>query len=213
MKKFSLVISAILLFIITGANAQTILVTSLNKGVYAVGDTLLIQWITKPGCESRPVQISIRDFRYDPNTTGEDLIVGSYTNTGTYSWVIPPTVPTLEFGCDSPVYHIAMYLGNGGMDSFAVSSGFSISHTPTGIAGNKEIVSPRMLAYPNPSNGTFIIDFPGVWNALLVDMSGRMVYSFSGEDKVQVSQSFAPGIYVLSLESETGIHTERIIIQ
>ena len=79
--------------------------------------------------------------------------------------------------------------------------------------GNLTMDEGQTHVFPNPSNGTFSISHAGKWNARITDISGKTVYVGTGDNQTQVNTDLAPGVYILSLISEKGVHVQRIIIQ
>jgi hypothetical protein len=67
--------------------------------------------------------------------------------------------------------------------------------------------------FPNPSHGAFSISQSGKWTACIVDISGKTVHVLQGNDTTQVNTDLAPGMYILSLQSDAGVYAQRIIIQ
>ena len=79
--------------------------------------------------------------------------------------------------------------------------------------GNLTMDEGQTHVFPNPSNGTFSISHAGNWSSSITDISGKTVYVGTGDNQTQVNTDLAPGVYILSLISERGVHVQRIIIQ
>ncbi len=109
-------------------SAQSIIsVTSpTGGGLHPVGTTLHIAWAC--GDTAAPIQIGIRDSRYSEETGyGEETLVFSMSNTGSYDWRIPTTFGELSEGVlGGSTYSVVLYAYDGGEDSFAQSPPFSI---------------------------------------------------------------------------------------
>ena len=71
----------------------------------------------------------------------------------------------------------------------------------------------QVVIFPNPSHGTFSISQSGVWDVRITDISGKTVYVSQGNEVTQVTTDLAPGMYILSVLNEKGVHSQRIIIQ
>jgi sugar lactone lactonase YvrE len=84
------------------------------------------------------------------------------------------------------------------------------------VAGIETIEKDANLSiYPNPNNGTFIIETTNAGKQILqvFDISGRLVLSQSITKKTMIDAgSLNDGIYTLSLRSDEGMITKRLII-
>lgn len=74
------------------------------------------------------------------------------------------------------------------------------------------------LSYPNPSNGQFTVQLPeGITNNCnlsISDLAGKILHEQSISGKTQIHVNFIPqGIYLLTIKSDSGIKTQKIIIQ
>lgn len=80
-----------------------------------------------------------------------------------------------------------------------------------------EINIPEISIFPNPSTGEINLRFPGNINSgtvYLLSQDGQLVlnHSFSG-DFVKISSALTPGSYVLTVKTEKGIKSRKIIIR
>jgi hypothetical protein len=71
--------------------------------------------------------------------------------------------------------------------------------------------------YPNPNNGTFMLDLPKhaqKINIRISDITGRVLWSSSDSDKKQVPVSFdgPAGMYVLTVQTESYTATKNMVI-
>lgn len=101
-----------------------------------------------------------------------------------------------------------------------VQNYYNTMNTPCVVAsvGLPELDEASVLVYPNPSNGTFVLDLKdqeGVGTATLVDMSGRIIAEqalvFGG--KVDFVTNASPGVYVIRVTSGRGDVALRVVIE
>ncbi len=124
-------------------------VLSPNGGeVFNIGDTVTIKWNF---CNSNKVmQISLLDTRYDSNLeTGEAIIGGINTTTGSYTWVVPPSLGELSGGLlnGQNVYkiHIATFPLQDD------SNNFQFDYSDTGFTINGKNQNPLCNSLSQPS--------------------------------------------------------------
>lgn len=86
-----------------------------------------------------------------------------------------------------------------------------------GFASTPELESTEIAIYPNPNNGLFTIESASLplLSVQLFDLSGKQI-DFSSETngsnmKIQVGDQ-ASGVYLIHIETEQGVHVERMII-
>lgn len=91
-----------------------------------------------------------------------------------------------------------------------------VTDIPTSIA---EAVDNGMEVYPNPSNGTFVVEISGVEaiaQLVLVDVAGRQVYTegvtLNGNFRKDLSLNVADGMYLLQVVTEEGVATRKVRI-
>jgi hypothetical protein len=74
-----------------------------------------------------------------------------------------------------------------------------------------------MAVYPNPSNGLFNLKLPTEAGSMLqlnvFDLSGRNILSRSGNQTSVDLNGIAIGQYLVTVETETGIYRQKVIIQ
>jgi hypothetical protein len=71
-----------------------------------------------------------------------------------------------------------------------------------------------MTLSPNPfTNESLIIGKEGTFNYQISDMKGVLVEKGQGENQQAVGTHLAPGIYLLSVKSESGVLVQKIIKQ
>ncbi|MBL0339871.1 MAG: SBBP repeat-containing protein [Bacteroidetes bacterium] len=125
------------------------------------------------------------DFAYSctVNTSGKVYIAGqtassaNITTTGVYQ----------------PVF------GGGGYDAFMAKLGFGT------LVGEEEFTGINFELYPNPSHGTFTINFGDQWllkTIRICNVIGQEVYVYTTEENnVYLNLEQAPGIYFLTIET------------
>jgi hypothetical protein len=150
---------------------------------------------TADGCDSITsyhlvVNHSVLDIIFDTTTsetyTWNDSV---YTTSGIYMQVF-----TTEQGCDSVVM-LMLTIINGGSQGI---------ETPSTIETVK--------VYPNPTNGWFTVNADGLLKVDVIDNAGRMVASFSGTNKFDLSR-LPTGNYLLRIKLQSGFVTCRIVKQ
>ena len=95
-----------------------------------------------------------------------------------------------------------------------------ITVSGNGLTGINNITENNFTIYPNPSNGIFTIDLltsVGLSNVKITDITGKIIYKeqftiHNSQFTINLTNQPA-GIYFLNIQTETGIYTEKIIIQ
>ena len=150
---------------------------------------------TADGCDSITcyhlvVNHSVLDIIFDTTTsetyTWNDSV---YTTSGIYTQVF-----STEQGCDSVVM-LMLTIINGG---------------PQGIETPSTIETVKV--YPNPTNGWFTVNADGLLKVDVIDNAGRMVETFSGTNKFDLSR-LPTGNYLLRIKLQSGFVTCRIVKQ
>lgn len=93
-----------------------------------------------------------------------------------------------------------------------------IKKNGTGIY-NQTLCKSNVLFYPNPTKNSITISNPlntKIKKIELIDLSGRIVQQWNkvgnGENIFQIKSVF-PGMYLLKMETEFGIETEKLVVQ
>ena len=91
-----------------------------------------------------------------------------------------------------------------------------------GFTGNTKEKDIEVSVFPNPSNGKFNILFNEVnssksFSLSIVDITGRPVYNKDSEQfvspfQIDLDKKVSAGIYLLIIQTEKGIHTQKLII-
>lgn len=84
---------------------------------------------------------------------------------------------------------------------------------------NDEVTNNEIIVYPNPSNGTFTINYLGaspLEKGYIYDISGKRVSQinfteFNGSQLIQTNLS--TGLYLIKIHSASGIQTSQLIIR
>lgn len=74
--------------------------------------------------------------------------------------------------------------------------------------------SQRFDVYPNPSNGTFVLELgQGVWNVMVFDMMGRLVLESTMENQGELNMSNCEkGVYFVKVTDGTNDFNKKIIV-
>lgn len=86
---------------------------------------------------------------------------------------------------------------------------------------NTSALSQDIKIYPNPSNGTFFVktkDLRGKVETMIYDMSGKKVYSsVNTQNAEQTTKEYnvnlPKGVYIVSVKSDKGAYTQKLIIK
>lgn len=101
----------------------------------------------------------------------------------------------------------------GGVDSLREI--YLFMNTPQWFVGNEEVTQEEGGIYPNPSGGSFVLDFGDLSSAIyqIHDALGRLVVSGQYQPQQQLSLE-QPGLYFVSVrEEDTGtVRTSKLVI-
>lgn len=150
-----------------------------------------------------------------PTIVDNDGILTSDYDFGTYQWydengpIAGATNPTFEPTVSGTYYVVVSYNGNDSNPSNEIEVIFQ---------SNEELLGSRFVISPNPSNGTFYVNFENIFNAE-VDFE---VYNAQGQlmmnKRATGSTSFdlsalGAGIYCLRINAEGESLTRRIVLK
>lgn len=168
----------------------------------------------------------------DDNPTSDYTTAGA-TNATSYNWAVMPAdaytdIAVNAMGCTitwaypytGPAAVKVRGVNNCGEGEFSAEFNVTLENS----FGIDELASALGLAvYPNPNRGSFTLELAtdkvDVVNIRIVNAIGHMVYE---KQDLKVNNSFstiidisteAEGIYLMVVESDLGVHTNRIIIQ
>lgn len=98
---------------------------------WEIGETHKITW-NYTGFESNaPVQIGLRDGRYDPNLGQGEMTIANTTNKGFYVWTIPSIIEGRPLQAGS-FFKITLYIAGGGEGKYDLSdNNFQITRSNT----------------------------------------------------------------------------------
>ncbi|MDL2296381.1 T9SS type A sorting domain-containing protein [Bacteroidales bacterium OttesenSCG-928-B11] len=81
-----------------------------------------------------------------------------------------------------------------------------------GSVGMTTFDNAAIAVYPNPSNGCFNIEVPGKATVTILDMTGKIMETFEFEGIKIVNLSYAPGVYLVRVESQGKIYTQKLVV-
>lgn len=176
-------------------------------------EATLNYWKQQNGCANTPVVISVPNISTSDNSTAKKRVYEPCNN-GTDIWYyeIVNGGHTWPGAMDITAY------GNTNKDfnaSEAIWEFFSRFTLQGGTVSVEEMENyARILAYPNPLSGSFMIQNLGGKKGVLqvLDMQGRHVYSqsFGEVDELKIDAPWANGMYILNLNF--GDSSERLTI-
>ena len=88
-------------------------------------------------------------------------------------------------------------------------AGFSANYAS--VVSRENVLNPAFGVYPNPNNGTFVIQASRPANVTITDAKGAAVRTFKVEKSAEVSLDKA-GIYAVTLQSGTAVETTKITV-
>ena len=86
-------------------------------------------------------------------------------------------------------------------------------------AGINEMINPiDFKIYPNPSNGTFAIEFEKTMDEVsleITDMSGRVVLSktYNNQFEINIDLKEQAGMYVLKIQNKTEVSLYKLMVE
>lgn len=162
---------------------------------------------------------------YDPNPTGSDVyIVSGAPGGATYSWYIDgleeigATASFLGLSGPSPgPVEVCAYVMSAGCTTVVCAPGGTHSRM-AGPDGGLMEETHAVSVYPNPNNGTFIVDIPVLKNTgtlQLADSKGRILGNYKvreGNNRINTSDLAAGTYYLLlNLDGEATVHKVQIM--
>jgi len=95
------------------------------------------------------------------------------------------------------------------------------SQFKTNVLGNEQFLQNQFSLYPNPTKGSFTIEFKDLVNSFSVevyDVSGKTIYENNYDQTASLNQvvnleNTTSGIYFVNVKSDRGIVTKKLIIQ
>ena len=154
-----------------------------------------------------------------PNSGSINLTVVGGTPGFTFSWTGPNgfTADTEDLsGIVGGVYSVFVTDANGCTTSRDVTVNSFVGSTDN----LEELTSDAIKVFPNPSNGIFNVtlngSFEGAFTATVMDLSGRVVYTSSIENKNMIAMDLSNasnGTYIVQLASDKVLVTKRIVVK
>ena len=178
-----------------------------NSGIYF--DTLG----SVQGCDSVvSLNLTMKEVNVDVIQTGPNLVTTA-TN-ASYQWLDcllgnPISGETNQsFAATFNGSYAVIVTQDGCTDT---SSCFEV----TGV-GIRELTSEDIHVYPNPSNGSFMIDIPKYPNTqiTILNLQESIIYQkqLTNNHKIEINLDAPKGIYFLRIENEAGVASKKIVI-
>ncbi len=154
-----------------------------------------------------------------PNSGSINLTVVGGTPGFTFSWTGPDgfTADTEDLsGIAGGVYSVFVTDANG----CTTSRDVTVNSFVDSSNNLEELTSDAIKVFPNPSNGVFNVtlngSFEGAFAATVMDLSGRVIYTRSIENKNMFALDLSDasnGTYIVQLASDKVLVTKRIVIK
>ena len=165
------------------------------------------------GCDSVvSLNLTMKEVNVDVIQTGPNLVTTA-TN-ATYQWINCHTENPISgetnqsFTTTSNGSYAVIVTQDGCTDT-------SSCYEVTGV-GIRELTSDDIHVYPNPSNGSFMIDIPKYPNTqiTILNLQGSIIYQkqHTNKRKVEINLDAPKGIYFLQIKNETGLVTKKIAV-
>jgi hypothetical protein len=92
---------------------------------------------------------------------------------------------------------------------------YTFPENSTSVGNPVETSMRPVLIYPNPSEGFLTVETSSPFTVSIYNASGRCIYQrFCDSDKAEIDLSLQPpGLYLVRVENETGISTQRFILK
>ena len=95
------------------------------------------------------------------------------------------------------------------------------SQFKTTVLGNEVFLQNQFSIYPNPTKGSFTIEFKDLTNSFSVevfDISGKTIYENNYQQSANLVQTInldnaSSGVYFVNIKSEKGLVTKKLVIQ
>lgn len=95
------------------------------------------------------------------------------------------------------------------------------SQFKTTALANEEFLQSNFSIYPNPTKGSFTIEFKELANSIYVevyDVSGKTIYETNYEQSANLIQTInldnaSSGVYFVNIKSDKGLVTKKLVIQ
>lgn len=189
---------------------------TLNSQTYNTSGTYVQTLTGTMGCDST-VTLNLTINNAD-NTASQNGVTLTANATGaSYQWIDCDNGNSLIIGANAQTYVATQ---NGDYAVIVTENGCSDTSTCMTVnsAGIDETEFSMMQVYPNPTNGTFTLDFGKQMTDLkldLTDVSGKVVLSkeISNQEKIVITINGPNGIYFMKIKGITQNEVIRIIKQ
>ena len=177
--------------------------------VYVVGDTLLIQrlsFIPPEANQLTTITASSADL-------GSNFSVLNSNSGVTASLTFQVSSNGLTLG---NYYHITATSTDNGTPSLSTTMNYVIHvlDSSSAVTGIKMINDKQISIYPNPNNGSFVVETNNTKQFMQVyDVTGKVVLSKTITEKTTIdANSLSEGVYNISLTSNKGVVNKRLVI-
>jgi len=79
------------------------------------------------------------------------------------------------------------------------------------LYGCPDFESINVIVFPNPNDGRFFINHPGIYNIEIYDMVGKLIFSEKTDQRFYDMTHLPNGRYVVNIHNEINIHTFNMI--
>lgn len=177
--------------------------------VYVVGDTLLIQrlsFIPPEANQFTTITASSPDL-------GSNFSVTNSTPGVTASLTFKVSSNGLTLGS---YYHITATSTDNGTPALSTTMNYVVHvlDSSSSVTGIKKIADKQISVYPNPNNGSFVVETNNTKQLMQVfDITGKVVLSKTLTDKTTIdASSLTEGVYYINLSSNKGVVTKKLVI-
>ena len=197
--------------------------TNLSQGVYTVevidGDACTTNVYVTLGGPGNLTTGAGTGAELTPNGGSINLTVVGGTPGFTFSWTGPDgfSADTEDLsGIVGGVYSVFVTDANG----CTTSRDVTVNSFVDSSNNLEELTSDAIKVFPNPSNGVFNVtlngSFEGAFTATVMDLSGRVIYTSSIENKNMIALDLSEasnGTYIVQLASDKVLVTKRIVVK
>ncbi|HEY6161416.1 MAG TPA: T9SS type A sorting domain-containing protein [Bacteroidia bacterium] len=81
-----------------------------------------------------------------------------------------------------------------------------------GFTGVQQFGQKEINVFPNPSPGRLIVTGNGKLHLRLLNICGQLVYENTGDDRLDIEEYFAPGIYTAQVITADGVFSKKLVI-
>ena len=148
-----------------------------------------------------------------PNTDGCQFYINLVNNASLNNHYTVFGMVTANFTVVQSIGHVTTDANNKPLTNVVIDS-IRIDHPPAAAVNN---IATGFAAhiYPNPSDGIFNIDLPGIQNKVeIVNMVSAIVYQTEGTGTLTIDLSGKPtGLYIVRVTNVNGVYEHKVIIR